>query len=399
MTDRHVRALGLINTADSLRQQGRVEASIEAAREAIRLMESARDEGNQDDARQLHAAYGVLAVTLAQCNRDEESIPWFEKALASYEEENPYGGDHRAISQLASLRHNFAAALTTLDPQQSDVQLDMALALKEKLLAEHPDMEMYKVNLVRTYLSVANQRSGERAMRSLNRSFALLNQLLEEKPQQVELLGLMAQCASQLGKALQHESLDQAIHMYSLCLSALQRAAGSATGLPYPLFVIWVQAQTDLADCLMRREEYDNVHALLKGALTIATTAIERAPDLKPEFMDVAHIQMQLGRYYGLAGEPDKGIAIATELAASTDDRCRYYAARVYCVCAPRTDRPAQFRDIAMRLLHDCGAAGYFNTQALIDTLRRESDFASLRDTVEFGQLTERIESRLDARK
>ena len=56
MTERHKRALGLMSTADALRQRGHVQESMAAAREAIRLMEAAREEGKLDEARQLHAA-------------------------------------------------------------------------------------------------------------------------------------------------------------------------------------------------------------------------------------------------------------------------------------------------------------------------------------------------------
>ena len=325
MTDRHKKALELIGSADSLRQQSRVPESLEAAREAIRLMESARDAGNLEDARQLQLAYTVIGVTLAQNHRDEESVEWFEKALAAYEEEHPHGGNHQALAQLASLRHNDAAALSQLDPTQAAVQLDMAVALKEKLLAEHPEEAVYRVNLVRTYLSLSHDEDRDRAMRSLNRSLVLLQELIEANPEEREYHWLMGQCAHDLGDALQPESLDQAIDMYSMSMTTLQNASQMKGGLQYVMLFFWIDAQTKLAECMMRQGKYEEARTLLVSTIAITENAIREYPDLYLPILDPTAAKMHLGRCHTLSGNHNAGKSIAEELATVAP----YSAARI----------------------------------------------------------------------
>jgi hypothetical protein len=177
----------------------------------------------------------------------------------------------------------------------------------------------------------------------------------------------------------------------------LQRAAQSQRGIPYPLIVVWMNAQTNLATCMMRQERFDDARKLLEGAVGIAENAIEQIPALSETLLNVARTKMHLGRIDGIAGTPEAGVAIAEELSGGSDTIDCYYAARVYAVCAPRTKNASLYRGLALQLLSDCCSAGYFATQSQLDELRQEPDFSSLRGTDEFEELIQLSQSRLKA--
>lgn len=363
-------------------------------------------------AQELAQTANLLAIALTESNRRPDALAAYERSRSArikLVNENP--GVAEYVQELAVSHNNIATLLRVLGRTAEAVEsCRNALALQTKLAAEHPDILEYSQDLARTRNNLGilygDQFRRDEALAEYRDAKTIQERLVQVQPQNAELKLELAKCCFNLGRL--HGELgqfDDAKSSYEQARTIRAAIPGRHAEVADTLLALAnvAREQSRFPDALRDAEQalslIDKLQpnafkmlqrsALHSRALTLSQAGQHidslMAWDRAIEFADANSTTiLQLGRAAAQLRSGDaRGIEVAKSAAAEATASAIvvYEAARVFAL-----SKDPALNMVAMDLLKRAADADWFRDPARVAALKRDTDFASIRERPEFSE-------------